>query len=416
MNLEKGQNLIDIQKTQKTYKSHFIILIMGTNADLLIQVKKLLVIGQELSNYLENGETGYSDQQDYLSWIKSEMILLSDALSLLENNRSYGSIFPIIRTVFEDFWVILLAMNGTKYYQYFKIKKGHSIDKLYNKWKKDLEDAQNKGASKDILLLKKTKKRIVIARIGTFVKNSNEIIPFYYWLLDRYDPTQAYVGKEKRIIENYLTPPYLLRKHLEIHELFKEHYFDSKGIHDSLLLNGFVKKSHIQKINVHYNFLSSWVHPNKKKFDLLRQEYDFWKGNKKSDFFLDHLALLYIGNMASMFLHSFLDFANRQICEKKLKGLKDGESIKKELANFENSTNYFWFLYNKPSFFHKYNYCINRGWRSIQHKRAYKTIMPSQIPDNLVPYYNDPIRILREMSRGCYNKIYGKYDSPFTIN
>lgn len=386
---------------------------MGTNSELALKVKKLLALCKELDKNLENGETGYSDQQDYLNWIKSETILLSDAIALLENNHSYGSVFPIIRTVFEDFWVILLAMNGTKYYQYFKIKKGHSIEKLYKKWVKDLEDAQKNGKSKDILLLRKTKRKIIIARIGTFVKNSNEIIPFYYWLLDQYDPTQAYIGKEKRIIENYLTPPHLLKKHLEIHESFKEDYFDSKGIYDSLLLNNFIKKSHIQKINVHYNFLSLWVHPNKKKFDILRQEYDFWNGKKRPDFFLEHLALLYIGNFASLFLSRFIDFAHRQIQEQKLKGLKNEDLIKAELSEFEIATNYFWFIFNKPSFFHKYNYCVNRGWRSIRYKKAYKTMTPSQVPDGIVPYYKDPIHILREMSRGVSNQIYGVYNPPF---
>lgn len=386
---------------------------MSSNQDLILKVKKLIELGEKLDkSIIINTGVGYSDHSDYFNWIKSEMRLLKDSVSLLENDSSYGSIFPIIRTVFEDYWIILLAMNGTKFYRYFKVKSGQSVERIFKSWNKQLIEEHKKGNKKNILFVKKTKSKIIVAYEGTFVKNSNEVLPYYYLLLNHYDPTKAYIGKEKRIIENYLTPYHYFKKGIETNKLYKEDYFDTQGINNSLLLNKFIKKGHIQKINVHYNFLSSWVHPNKKKFDLLKNEYDYWNGKKKRDFFLDHLALLYIGNLASLFLESFLIFCSRQIKEKKIIGIKDNCPLENLISEFQNFTSYFWFIYNKPSSYFKFNYCTNRAWRSILHKRQYKALMPYQIPDELVPYYNDPLNTLKNMSIGLSNKVYGKYTPP----
>jgi len=74
-----------------------------------------------------------------LGWINNQKILLEECLRKLKEGYSYASIIPVIREIYENFWFIHLAMNGIKHYKYFRIKKGHDITKIYNKWKKDLE-------------------------------------------------------------------------------------------------------------------------------------------------------------------------------------------------------------------------------------------------------------------------------------
>ena len=111
-----------------------------------------------------------------------------------------------------------------------------------------------------------------------------------------------------------------------------------------------------------------------------------------------------------------MSFLERQKIENKLKGLKDEKETFSKIQEFERRVDYFWFIYNKPSLFFKYNYCINRGWRNMTVKTKIKQMLPSEVQNSLVPYYRDPLEILKKISQSCYNPVLGDYKSPFQIN
>ena len=97
-------------------------------------IEEILGIYPILKDFLINErKVGYEDHSQYIRWINNQKILLEECLRKLKENYSYASIFPVIREIYENFWFINLAMNGTKHYKYFKAKKGHDINKIYEK-------------------------------------------------------------------------------------------------------------------------------------------------------------------------------------------------------------------------------------------------------------------------------------------
>ena len=378
-------------------------------------IEEILGIYPILKDFLINErKVGYEDHSQYIRWINNQKILLEECLRKLKENYSYASIFPVIREIYENFWFINLAMNGTKHYKYFKAKKGHDINKIYKKWKNDLETAHKNGDLNDILEIH-IGGRIRITykgnRMNVDGKPTNEFIPDYYFLLENYDPIEAYVGKEKRIIEKYLTPPHLFHRFILPNKNLNRDYFEFQhGIIPHLLLNNLITKKQRQRIIIHYNFLSLLAHPNQIAFREAENNFNF-TGNKNENLYMDRLVLLYIGNLTKMLLDSFFKFLIRQEQEKKISSPNKNKlkEINDKIKKFEDCTNYFWFIYNKPSTFYKYDYAINKIWRKhIIQKNIKKMTLP-EINDNDVPYYNNPLESLKRMNQGWTNGLLGEY-------
>lgn len=388
---------------------------MKDHKDTMDAVKALLEEAKKIEANLDLKEVYYSEYRDYFDWINTQINILSDCLFLLENNRSYATIFPSIRVVFENYWVISLALNGEKYIKYFKIKEGHNKQKIFQKWQKDLTNLKQKDPLCPIESIKMTSSRIALCQKGLYDKDKS-LIPFYYWLIKEYDPNQAHIGKEKKLIDNYLTPPYLFRRFIQKHKDFRSDYFDfDTGIYTHLLINSIINLKELQRLKVHYNFLSQWVHPNESKLKVSSVEYfPNLTGERKkiNDFFMDRLILLYIGNLTKLFIQSALLFLDRQIAESKINGIKNREEILEKIGIFDAKTDYFWFIFNKPHFFYKYNYCVNRMWRGSIMKKQIKHIQPDKLPDSLIPYYSNPLTILKEASYDKSNTLCGNFVSP----
>ncbi len=377
--------------------------------------KKLIEITKNLEKNLQRTDVGYSEHRDYFDWINSQINILEDCLFLLENGKSYATIFPALRVVFENYWIIALSLNGDKYYKYFRIKEGEDINKIYKSWLKEFQKLKQRNSKINILSVNRTKKKIVVCYRGFFDKEEC-LIPKYYWLLKEYHPTKVYLGRERRLIENYLVPPQLANKFVQGQKDMKSDYFDfENGISQHLILNSMITNKQLQRFKIHYNFLSQWIHPTEYSLKISSTEYFpslHEDRSKMNNFYTDRLILLYIGNLTKMFLEAFLVFLDRQIKEKKLMGINNRKEIELAISTFNQNSEYFWFIFNKPHFFYKYNYCINRMWRGTVVKREIKYIDPNKLPNHLIPYYSDPLGILEKASGSFTNAICGQYISP----
>ena len=121
--------------------------------------KILLLFAQfeKLPRTIQNKDVAYSEHGEYISWINHQIIPLKDAYNLLSTN-SYKSVFSLIRTVFEAYWVIDLSMNGSKFYLNYSPKEGHDIQKIYQKWIEDFESNKEDRLKQGILEIKPPKK------------------------------------------------------------------------------------------------------------------------------------------------------------------------------------------------------------------------------------------------------------------
>lgn len=366
---------------------------------------------EKLPFTIENTDIGYSEHGDYISWINHQIVSLKDTFNLLQEN-SYKSVFSLIRTVFEAYWIINLSMNGTKYYIDYMPEKGHNIQKIYQKLVKDFETNKSNMTKIGILEIQPPKNNKIKLVYSGLRNKDGKIIPKYYFLFKDYNPEIAYLGLEDSYHEDEnfnIIRDKLIKKHKDLKWFFSF----QRGIKYHLLLNNLVTEEEYKRAMVHYNFLSMWVHPSINSIQFIQKNVhgmgDF-KEIKKYDFFLTRLALIYIGNIMCLFLNSFLKFSERQIIEKKIISIRHKSDFEKSINDFLDLTSYFWFIYNEPHYYYKYKFVIK-----LLGKRPpdeIKKINISNLKASDIEYYKNPINILEDLSISWRNKVIGECKSP----
>ncbi|MEK6823983.1 MAG: DUF5677 domain-containing protein [Nanoarchaeota archaeon] len=374
-------------------------------------VSNLFLQFEKLSDSIDSGEVGHQEHYDYRLWINHQIIPLMEAFDLLKKN-SYKSSFSLIRTAFESFWIINLTMNGIKHFSEYEFSDNNEAKKVYQSWLNQLKEKKEEKPWKHILEIKAPKKKkikMVFDGVVNLTNGGGEIMPWYYFNFKEYDSEVAYLGVN--------SSSFGLEGHEEFSKRIKEkhqklkYFFNfSNGVKESLLLNELISEAEFERARVHYNFLSTFVHPSANSFDFIHGN-NYGRGGfediKKDNPDLYHLALLYIGNVLCLYLKAFLKFAERQIKEGKIIKVKFREDFDKAIIEFQDCSAYFWFINNEPARYYKLEHAIsllNKGSQKIE----VDTISSSEIE-----YPKNPLNALKRMASSWHNQILGHYKSPF---
>ena len=105
-----------------------------------------------------------------------------------------------------------------------------------------------------------------------------------------------------------------------------------------------------------------------------------------------------------------IGFFERQIEEGKINEITNKEEIKEIISNFENNTNYFWFIFNEPHYLYKWQWALKLISReSVDYV---KKIVIGNLTADDIEYYKDPIDAMKMIKTSSYNAIIGKCISP----
>lgn len=374
-------------------------------------VTNLFLQFEELPNSIDSGDVSHPEHYDYNLWINHQIVPLIEAFGLLEKN-SYKSSFSLIRVAFESFWTIHLTMNGIKHFINYDFDNNEDIQNIYQSWIKQLKEKKDEKPWREIIEIKAPKNRkikVVFDGVANLTNGDGEIMPWYYFQFKDYNSEIAYLGIS--------SPNFNLEGHEEFSKRIKEkhqnlrYFFEfNKGVKESLLLNELISEKEFERARVHYNFLSTFIHPSANSFSFIHGN-NYGKGNfediKKYNVELYHLALLYIGNILCLYLNSFLKFSERQIKEGKIVKVKLKEDFAKAISEFQNYSNYFWFIYNEPATYYKMEHAIGLLSKGLP-KRDIDSISQSDIE-----YPKNPLETLKKMAVSWHNQILGNYKSPF---
>ena len=377
-------------------------------------VANLFLQFEKLSNSIDSGDIGHEEHWHYNLWINHQIIPLMDAFDLLKNN-SYKSSFSLIRTVFESFWVINLTMNGIKHLVEYKSLNNEEAQKIYCSWLNQLKEKKDEKPWKYILEIKRPegkKIKVVFDGVVNLTNGEGEIMPWYYFQFKDYDPEIAYLGIS--------SPTFDIEGHEEFSKRMKKkhqnlkYFFEfGKGVKESLLLNELISEKEFEIARVHYNFLSTFVHPSANSFSSIHGN-NYGHGNfkdiKKYNQELYHLGLLYLGNILCLYINSFLKFSERQIKEGKILKINFKEDFALAVKDFKNCSDYFWFIYNEPARYYKMEHAITLMSRGVKEVKI-DSIMSSEIE-----YPKNPLETLKKMAISGHNPILGHYKSPFEEN
>lgn len=161
------------------------------------------------------------------------------------------------------------------------------------------------------------------------------------------------------------------------------------------------------QVGVHYAFLSAFVHPAQRGYDLLYGS-NIPSRMGQRDHYCEELVLLYLIAVAAAELEAFGRMSRR----KPALPLLDWEAVEREVAEARLATEYFWFLSGDPHQYDRIEEVHTRVWR--RRKWGPPDIDWRALPAERVRYYPNPLeRLVRmhhttgEMSTGLV------FQSPF---
>ena len=198
--------------------------------------------------------------------------------------------------------------------------------------------------------------KIMIERLieGLYESNDKEekgeYVAYYDFIFHQYDPISTFVSTLPTIMEDSCFTESIINEQKINRDLYRK-YINFYSLINNWVLNGFINCEEKDKIIVHYNFLSLFVHPNREQLKILRFEESFYTSKNifkyKKNEILSLLISLYALKLEELCL---------TILSSKLEELSKSETyydINKKIRENSAPADILWFIYDKPTEFDK---------------------------------------------------------------
>lgn len=371
---------------------------------LIVLVNKMIDNVFKISNKIKpKTDVSYEEDGFFLRFLNYQGISSLSVRDLIFDGK-YVDAFRIIRCIFENHLLNLLMMKGELYERTLEvIPKTKTYQEVCEEVISKLEEDHKKGIGKNIISVVPTKdhKHLIVTYRGLIDSQDNkDLIPYYYFAFQEYDSESHFVEKIPEIKEKSFYPE--INKKWQKHHAELSKYLSFSGMKKALILNNIYTEKEWAKISIHYQFLSMFIHPNKRSMSIIEGNVINSYVNSPEeiynyDHYLSELALLYVAFHLRYFLEEIIDYLS--------KNFKIDEAFKESLFEGFEDFNYFWFLKESPHTYDKHEYLTIK-------EHAKQTINVDL--DDEIPYYTNPLQRLVGLHTSKYELTTGSvYNSPF---
>lgn len=369
--------------------------IIEDHKEIIKDINNLFEVVSKIKCNIERTGVYYIHHSEILDWCEIEILSLRNCFNMIIKNYVRESLI-VIRSVFENYLFLLLALKADKFYKYYTLDSNidkNKIEKIINEFKQN----------ENVISVEKEGNFLKVACKGLYENNDKtKIISFYYFLIKDYNPYKAHLGKYKDFIDDYMFfKDEEYEKSIKSMRFVYSKYFTINGIIDNLLLNKLITEKEEKKIKVHYNFLSLFLHPNLQFINILTDE----NKNKTINFLengyynlhLTLLSFLYIGFLIKMYGCLLLDYFEQEKKMGRIKEVRNKQGFLESLNEFEKKYNYFWFIFNKPHPIYKDFILKKKNLKQAISGETSNALNRDGIQDQDLHYYENPYQILKEV-------------------
>ncbi len=220
----------------------------------------------------------------YFTYVRAEFENLG-VCDQLRRSGHYKQSLQLLRGVFESSLYFKLYLFG-KYFHYYvniipqKNPNPKGRDLTLKKWNHELKQ-WNETKKPELSMyahvdgfIPVEKDKIIIIYRGHFDKSDDgengEYITHYYFIFREYQTELAFVSHLDSCLEGDYFPD-ITKKWQKTHKDIYKNTFSFDSIKRNLGFNKILNLSEIERVTVHYNFLSSFVHPNSRRIATIDQ-------------------------------------------------------------------------------------------------------------------------------------------------
>lgn len=379
---------------------------------LYVTVTSLVACLRQLRQALRHSSTEHLFHSDAAERCKTLAVTLDSAITLCEHD-AYGQALDLLRTALEQTLVDKLVFSGRRYVQVFT---GVSEDD----WQRLQQERASGDKWQDVTEWSRSSNgRLRIVREGYHseaTEGGGPVIGPHYFLLQDFTPFVASPSVHEQE-DDGLSTPEDRRTFAEQNRFMYEQYLKWPSLKESHKANGFADDRLLAQLDVHYRFLSAFVHPISHVTKLLYGN-DALMGWPKYDHYSSELVLLYVVVLAVVELRNFGEMTRQEPTVE----VDDWEGIEQACAAAWELSSYFWYPGQQPHHHDRYEEANRQAWRAYQQTQL---ITPPPDPASLrveeIRYYQHPLRRLvalhadkREMTTGLtYVSPWPRRDAQF---
>jgi len=340
-----------------------------------------------------NLSVGVDDRRT--AFFLSELDSLVTILTLLES-RAYKESLILTRTVFEKFLYFWLMISGKKY-------RHNMTHRIIPKESPSEKEARNRTLEKwqelkkcdspafaSVLNMQPGKKddEILVTYEYTGLMHAGDKlaltppIPYYNFILYEYDHEVGHLGDLPSMMEGDMFPD-ILRKESKNHKQIYNQFFYFDNVIRNLKINDLITEIERERILVHYNFLSGFVHPGKYSLEV-------WNSFSSKlistptieEHIIQKLIFLYVSKLMHLFFKTMIGHYNGKNPH------FDGDKYKSSIQDLEKYSEELWFFDNEPT-----EYDVKA---SEKRKQAVQTFTGKQGTVDML-YYKNPLTRLENL-------------------
>lgn len=358
-----------------------------------------------LTDTLENieGRFGRTDVQHAIHTDfgrrAAQLALQFRSVDALLRSDLYGPALALVRVGLEQVLVDSLVFLGNRWQQRGK----HIGEETWARWQADR--AAGAQWTRDIVEWERNANNgsVRVVREGMRTADGSQVISTYYFLLQEYVP---WLGPPdaQHLIEDGLVSLEDRREHASQNRAYYSQYLAWSAIKDNLILNGLATGEEVARYDVHYRYLSGFVHP------IAHMADDIYGRNALApqyDHFASELVLLYVNALSTLELQNFRRMADRAPSLQ----LVDWDEVERQVAVARRLAAHLWFPGWSPTQYDRVHVANERAFAA--HDTGEAVARPEDIPEADVSYYSQPLRRLVGM-HASFNELMGfSYVSPW---
>jgi hypothetical protein len=395
----------------------------STLGDPLLQVVDSLTGGVSaeygsLSDKLVWGQVHNTMYTDIMDYVNFRMETADSCLSLVRIRRIADAL-GLCRSVLEHYLLLVLMSRGSKYFvlqDFTNLSEGQfkaQIEELQQHLAAERAAGQSQWLTVEAYPREKRKAMWVAEGLKGGPEAALQTISLHYFKFQDFQPETMRLDDNNYAQAWPPGPEFVAaRKQRRIGEQHNfRHYLSYDGLLQCLVINDLADKQAIARIEAHYTFLGTFLHPTHRAARKLNERYNSYANRTTIGMEGSYtdcavlLTYLYVLFLITGLIEEFaglLEAAPPDYFTDP--GTRDLRQLTQQVPR---RFSYFWFLFNPPPLWDKFNYACTLSEEELSTYPNY-----AQIPDTLIPFDKDVYGHLRAALSTRWHPVVGQYVPP----
>lgn len=326
----------------------------------------------------------------------------TDASIVLADQQQFSQAFSLLRSALEHWVVDLVMMLGDRFVRHYYGSSQEQLNEVTGRW----HTGELPSVVEEPQLVGKGGSTLRLVHRGLTSQDGSIVLHPLYFEIDNFDPFFGSPDDQAQFAD-WLDPT-RAREHAEEQRRRYNTFFRWGALVESLVLNSIIEPHHVTHLNVHYRFLSAFVHSHQAAHEQLATA--SLPGEPPIEHTATELVLLYANQLAGRYMTAFIAMTKRPPPV----GLDTEDVLASLVGTCLAQSRHLWFLDDAPDIYDRGQELLALAAEEGKFGSAMTVQDPMALDVNQIRYYRNPLNRLQRMHVSSTEMVTGfTYLSPW---